>query len=71
MQHTQSSKKAGQRRAWEAPTITVLNIHTETKFIGASDGKRQLAEPAPSPTYTNKLGFSFEWAFPLSVRHDK
>ena len=65
-------------RAWEPPAVTKLAIGTETKSArkngrhagsetSGSDQPR-VAQPQPLTTPAAKLGFSFEWAFPLSAR---
>ncbi len=68
----------GTRRAWEPPAMTTLAIGTETKSARdtwksgglETSGSAQpgFAQP-PAPPAT-KLGFSFEWSFPLSARFD-
>jgi hypothetical protein len=72
---TSSKNAAKARRAWEPPALTKLAIGTETKSSGkneseaeptSSDG--QLVEPSAPAAPATKLGFSFEWAFPLSAR---
>jgi len=69
----------GTLRAWERPTVTKLAIGRETKSVGqtahsaASDtsGKLTTAEPRPPAAPQSKLGFSIEWAFPLSARWEE
>jgi hypothetical protein len=66
------------RRAWVPPSITKLAIGTETRSAGESKqgarsgssgaGPSALAEPQPPAAPETKLGFSVEWAFPLSAR---
>jgi hypothetical protein len=72
-----SSKTAAEaRRVWEPPALTRLAIGTETKSsakneLGAeAPGPDKLADPGPPAAPATKLGFSFEWAFPLSARID-
>jgi hypothetical protein len=59
------------RRAWRAPALTVLAIGRETKSshrnAAQASGSSQ-AEPQPPAAPATKLGFSLEWAFPLSAR---
>jgi hypothetical protein len=59
------------RRAWLPPALIVLAIGRETKSshrdaAQASDSSQK--EPQPPAAPATKLGFSFEWAFPLSAR---
>jgi hypothetical protein len=70
-----SSENAAEARAWEPPALTKLAIGTETRSSGNSESEAeptnsggQLVEPGGPPTPATKLGFSFEWAFPLSAR---
>jgi len=71
-------RSGGARRTWEPPAITKLGIGTETKSSG-EDGRRagletlnsdqsRSAQPQPPTVPATKLGFSFEWSFPLSAR---
>jgi len=57
--------RSGQRRTWEAPTVTTVAIVTETKSSAANG---QTAQPEPPPAPASKLGFSIEMGFPLSAR---
>jgi len=71
----------GARPAWEAPTVTKLAIGTETRSAlknGQRTGPDPLGSdstrPAPPDQPTApavKLGFSVEWAFPLSARWEE
>jgi len=63
------SRKTGlaTRRAWKAPTITVVPIRAKTKSA-AENGTGELAHPQPPAAPATKLGFAFEMAFPLSAR---
>jgi hypothetical protein len=66
------------RRPWKAPTVTKLAIGTETKsnrenerILGsesAVSSQPRSAHPQPPAAPATKLGFAFEWAFPLSTR---
>lgn len=62
------------RRAWEPPTITRLAIGNETKSVGenrrsvAAQTQPATVRPQPPAAPATKLGFSIEWAFPLSAR---
>jgi hypothetical protein len=70
-----TSSSAAEARAWEPPALTKLAIGTETKSSGknesetepTSSGARRVEPGGPAAPAT-KLGFSFEWAFPLSAR---
>lgn len=65
-------------RAWEPPALTKLAIGTETRLAvedGRSAGSRtsssdqpRSGHPRPPAAPATKLGFAFEWAFPLSTR---
>jgi hypothetical protein len=57
------------RRAWQPPALTVLAIGRETKSRNAAQpsGSSQ-TQPQPPAAPATKLGFSLEWAFPLSAR---
>jgi hypothetical protein len=64
------------RRAWEPPTITKLAIGVETRSVAddksgaasVSSSRPAIGQPPPPVAPTTKLGFSVEWAFPLSAR---
>jgi hypothetical protein len=62
------------RRAWQPPALTVLAIGLETKSsrrnAAKPDGSSPV-EPQPPAAPATKLGFSLEWAFPLSARLEK
>ncbi len=74
--NTSSTSAANAQRAWEPPALTKLAIGTETKSSGdnkpgtqlESAGGDKLAQPSAEAAPATKLGFSFEWAFPLSAR---
>jgi hypothetical protein len=71
----------GTRCAWEPPALTKLAIGPKTKsvheygrsveFATSRSSQRSSAEPQPPAAPTTKLGFSFEMAFPLSVRTEE
>jgi hypothetical protein len=70
-----SGNAADARRAWEPPALTKLAIGTETRSSGKNESDAaptssggQLVEPDGPAAPATKLGFSFEWAFPLSAR---
>jgi hypothetical protein len=70
MQPTKSDGLA-KRRAWRPPALTVLAIGRETKSPprnAAQSSGSSPAEPQPPAAPASKLGFSLEWAFPLSSR---
>jgi len=68
---SQRSKVSVRRHGWEAPAFTELKIGTETR--SECDGARTqpVEEPSLPSAPSDKLGFSFEWAFPLSKRYEK
>ena len=76
MQSANSGTTTLATRAWEPPAITKLAIGKETKSTArkgravSSEPSRaeQLAQPQPPSVPAAKLGFAFEWAFPLSAR---
>jgi hypothetical protein len=75
MQPTKSDGTGiAQRRPWQAPALTVLAVGRETKSsqrnAAQSSGPSQ-TEPQPPAAPATKLGFSLEWAFPLSARLEK
>lgn len=71
MSVTQFRKVGDRHQGWEPPTITELKIGTETKSNPDSGYASQSAEPPPPAAPTVKLGFSFEWALPLSRRFEE
>jgi hypothetical protein len=66
------------KKAWVSPTVTKLDIVTETKAPVGVDRATEPklneaikgAEPAVPATPGSKFGFSLEWSFPLSARSD-
>jgi hypothetical protein len=75
MQPTKSDGTGrAKRRPWQPPGLTVLAIGRETKSSHRnavqSPGSSQ-PEPQPPAAPATKLGFSMEWAFPLSARFEK
>jgi hypothetical protein len=72
MQPTKSDGTGlAKRRAWQPPALTVLAIGRETKSRNAAQSSGSSpAEPLPPAAPTSKLGFSVEWAFPLSARFE-
>jgi hypothetical protein len=68
MQRTKSSKTGhGKRRAWRAPTVTILPIGAQTKTIPTRAPDARAQPPVPAAP-EGKLGFSFEMSLPLSAR---
>jgi hypothetical protein len=72
MQPTKSDgTHIAKRRQWQPPALTVLAIGRETRSshrnAAQSSGSSQ-TEPQPPAAPATKLGFSLEWAFPLSAR---
>jgi hypothetical protein len=70
MQPTKSDGTGlAKRRAWQPPALTVLAIGRETKSRDAAPSSGSgPPEPQPPAAPASKLGFSLEWAFPLSAR---
>ena len=58
-----------QRSIWEPPIVTKVAIDARTKSTTACAGS--FPEPRPPSSPATKLGFSFEMAFPMSVRTEK
>jgi len=70
-----TSGSAAEARSWEPPALTKLAIGTETKSSGKNESEAestssggQRVEPGGPAAPATKLGFSFEWAFPLAAR---
>jgi hypothetical protein len=58
------------RSAWEVPAFTELKISAETR--SQRDNSTTADQPPlPVAAPAAKLGFSFEWAFPLTTRTEK
>lgn len=62
---------SNQRRGWEKPAFTELKIKSGTKSSGDTGMASRPEEPKLPAAPTTKLGFSFEWSFPLSSRLEK
>ena len=57
------------RPEWEAPAFTKLPIASRTgSDENVANGSPRAAEPAAPGQPLSKLGFSFEWALPMSTR---
>jgi hypothetical protein len=66
------------RRAWRPPVLTTLPIGAQTKSARQNEqgmgsetpgaGQAGHDHPHPPAAPATKLGFSLEWAFPLSAR---
>jgi hypothetical protein len=57
---------------WEAPAFTKLPIVSRTgSGANVADDPPRVAEPAAPGQPLSKLGFSFEWSFPMSSRSDQ
>jgi hypothetical protein len=69
-----SKTSAKARQAWEPPALTKLAIGTETKSSSKNESGSELKTSGDQPkpeapaAPATKLGFSFEWAFPLAAR---
>jgi len=72
MQPTKSDGTGiAKRRAWQPPALTVLAIGRQTKSSNrnaAQSSGSSRTKPQPPAAPATKLGFSMEWAFPLSAR---
>lgn len=58
-------------RTWEPPALVEMKIGTETKSSRDPEDAMQPKEPPRPAAPTTKLGFYFEWGFPLSSRATK
>jgi hypothetical protein len=67
-EHPVTCKAGAERAAWEKPALVELKIGTETK---SNRDAEDPAEPPPPGAPMTKLGFSFEWGFPMSSRTEK
>jgi hypothetical protein len=57
---------------WEAPAFTKLPIVSRTgSGPNVANDPPRVIEPAAPGQPLSKLGFSFEWSFPMSSRSDK
>ena len=57
---------------WEAPAFTKLPIVSRTgSGANVANDPPRVVEPAAPGQPSSKLGFSFEWSFPMSSRSDK
>ena len=57
---------------WEAPAFTKLPIAGRTgSGTNVANDPARAVEPAAPGQPLSKLGFSFEWSFPMSSRSDK
>jgi hypothetical protein len=56
------------RPDWEAPAFTKLPIASRTGSGANVANGSPRAEPAAPGQPFSKLGFSFEWSFPMSTR---
>ncbi len=60
------------RSVWKTPTVRAVAMTKATRgpHGKARGGGVAIAEPAPPAAPATKLGFWFEWGFPLSARSD-
>lgn len=57
---------------WEGPAFTKLPIVSRTgSGANVANDPPRVVEPAAPGQPLSKLGFSFEWSFPMSSRSDK
>ena len=68
MQSANSGTTTLATRAWEPPAITKLTARKGRAVSSEPSRAEQLAQPQPPSVPAAKLGFAFEWAFPLSAR---
>ncbi len=59
------------RRPWEPPALVEMKIGTQTKSGRDLEDATRPKEPPQPAAPTTKLGFYFEWGFPLSSRVTK
>jgi len=62
------------RRAWRPPVLTAVAIGPQTRSSrrnAAQPSGSSQTEPQPPAAPATKLGFSLEWAFPLSARMER
>jgi hypothetical protein len=67
----ENSEAGDRRRTWEPPALVEMKIGTETKSSRDPEDAMQPKEPPPPAAPMTKLGFYFEWGFPLSSRATK
>jgi len=62
----------GSGRPWQAPRVAKLPLAPVTKAMAhgldARTASARRLGPAPPAGPSSKLGFSFEWSLPLSIR---
>jgi hypothetical protein len=71
MPQTGNSKTSVRKCAWEPPRLIELEISAQTKSRRDADDVSRPTEPLPPTGPTTKLGFAFEWGFPLAYRGAK
>jgi hypothetical protein len=59
------------RGMWEPPALVEMKIGAGTKSSRDPEDAAQLKAPSLPAAPTSKLGFYFEWGFPLSSRATK
>ena len=67
----ENSETGEGRRMWEPPTLVEMKIGTATKSSRDPEDATQPKEPPQPAAAVSKLGFYFEWGFPLSSRVTK
>ena len=65
------TEAADGRRPWEPPALVEMKIGTLTKSGRDPEDAPRPKEPPQPAAPTSKLGFYFEWGFPLSSRVTK
>ncbi|MGA8614109.1 MAG: hypothetical protein WB760_21025 [Xanthobacteraceae bacterium] len=67
----ENSAADDERRTWEPPALVEMKIGTETKSSRDPEDAALSKEPPQPAAPVSKLGFYFEWGFPLSSRVTK
>jgi hypothetical protein len=70
-ENSNKTEAAEGRRPWEPPALVEMKIGAQTKSGRDPEGATQSKEPPQPAAPTSKLGFYFEWGFPLSSRVTK
>ena len=71
LRQSSTSKVCAEPLKWEPPNFIERKIAEATKSEREDRHSVQSTEPPLPPPPADKLGFSFEWAFPLSKRTGK
>ena len=69
MRPNNAASASDARPTWEAPTFTKLPIASGTgSGANVANDPSRAVEPVAPGQPLSKLGFSFEWSFPMSTR---